>query len=126
MDDAYFLYAHRRRPRRRDRAIDAMGRCDGAMGGVRAIAREGRAHDRHTGLTTTTTTCSYDPLAQTVEFTGLKSVKSMAGGAQSQGFRQAVTPRAASKVRARSIASGACDANAFATTCARDANSRGD
>ena len=37
--------------------------------------------------------------SQTVEFTGLKSVKSMAGGAQSQGFRQAVAPRAASKVR---------------------------
>uniref|UniRef100_A0A7S0KP47 Glyceraldehyde-3-phosphate dehydrogenase n=1 Tax=Ostreococcus mediterraneus TaxID=1486918 RepID=A0A7S0KP47_9CHLO len=34
---------------------------------------------------------------KTVEFTGLKSAKSMAGGAQSQGFRQAVTPRAASK-----------------------------
>ena len=96
-------------------------RCDAmAVRAIATLSSSGHGTDDDDALFART-------LAQTVEFTGLKSAKSMAGGAQSQGFRQAVTPRAASKVRATPLTMDAaiamrCDARARrarATTCAR-------
>ena len=117
--------SHRAIARSRDGAMrsmrcDAM-RCDAmAVRAIATLSSSGHGTDDDDALFART-------LAQTVEFTGLKSAKSMAGGAQSQGFRQAVTPRAASKVRATPLTMDAaiamrCDARARrarATTCAR-------